>query len=288
MTLGGGDRPERVIGPRRSPPICWTSSAFPRCSAGRSSTGEDRARPRSASWSSVTACGSGASAPTRRSSVGTSQLDGQLVQRRRRHAGVRSGSRRSGRPARSCGRRLTLTARRDRSRRPLAAAVRPAARRRQRRAGAAGDDGDCRPSRTRIPRTNTGISITVRPLLDKVVAGVRGTLLALMSMVTFVLLIACANVASSMLARASGRQQEVAVRLALGCEPVARRSATADREPAARVWPARASASPLAVVGRPLARDHAAGRQSCRGSRTSGSTSASISPRRSRRWSPAS
>ena len=69
------------------------------------------------------------------------------------------------------------------------------------------------------PATNTGIAITVRPLLDKVVAGVRGTLLALMGMVTCVLLIACANVASSMLARASGRQQEVAVRLALGASP---------------------------------------------------------------------
>src|SRR5262249_51073908 len=70
-----------------------------------------------------------------------------------------------------------------------------------------------------FPKTNTGVTITVRPLMDKVVAGIRGTLLALLGMVSFVLLIACANVASAMLARTSARRQEIAVRLAIGARP---------------------------------------------------------------------
>ena len=69
------------------------------------------------------------------------------------------------------------------------------------------------------PATNTGVGITVRPLLDKVVSGIRRTLLVLLAMVTFVLLIACTNIASALLARAAGRQQEMALRLAIGASP---------------------------------------------------------------------
>jgi predicted permease len=66
------------------------------------------------------------------------------------------------------------------------------------------------------PKTNAKLGITVRPLLEKVVSGIRATLLALMAMVTFILLIACANVANALLARTSGRQREVAIRMAIG------------------------------------------------------------------------
>ncbi len=72
----------------------------------------------------------------------------------------------------------------------------------------------------KYPDSNSGLSVAVMRLRDQMVSNFRLTLYVMLAAVGVVLLIACANLANMLLAKAVGRAREIAIRAAVGASRI--------------------------------------------------------------------